>query len=535
VDTKAVRLRHTQGPPGAPKGEEQPRCGRTATAYPLRGDVWWRGRRKGGNGRRQPIQAHEEKPQGGMRSRRLRRPFTAPGVAVRHIAMATSASDREKENGNVDDAFRLTPTLHRGGVRVARFAVQCTDGGPRRRATQCRLTGREGMLQSNARLCPPGTPTLTRAGQKCISSSQASSPRQQTYRTIPEGNQGPRHMGERTRAATDRNDARRDAQECRGFRFVQGGGKPVRLQWPNGAKQGTGWDPKGPAYRYTRREGPCDAGQQHHGIRVHQQGVLSRVDVDTPNGAAKPQDTVAGPYARTSNSGYWRRLQADAGGEFVWSFANKRESTWEGPSAAAADRASTRAPSNLRRSGRPQRSFFPLRERRRDPSWTQLARRAQPRPIEFRLQATLKDPSAILWRPSTAAADKLRLAAAPVAAAQDRREGQRQRHSLTRSANGTHAWPLIAEERSIARPARSMPGDSWGRTTSGQIQQSLTSLAQVPNRAGNMLHGHQPHLGRRSSTSKTKRTDHTVRYWMASAPRFSGHSPRDAFRAARAG
>jgi len=168
---------------------------------------------------------------------------------------------------------------------------------------------------------------------------------------------------------------RNDADDCAMDAAVlaKAVGKPVRLQYMR--EQGTGWDPKGPASVHKARMA-FDASGNITAYEFTSKG-FSRVDVDTNGG--KPQDTLAGHTIGVKlASGDGFGVPAES-----YEFANKRL-TWE-TIPPLLDRASPLRSSHLRDPVGPQIHFAS------ESFMDEVAADLKLDPIEFRLKH-IKDP-----------------------------------------------------------------------------------------------------------------------------------------------
>ena len=257
----------------------------------------------------------------------------------------------EKENGNVDDAFKIAAK-----VIEAEY---------------------EWPFQSHASMGPACALVEIKDGNvTCWSGTQKSHFVQQGVAAatgVPVDKvrviwaAGPGSYG--------RNDADDCAADC--AVLAKAVGKPVRLQYMR--DQGTGWDPKGPASTHKARAA-LDASGKIIAYEFSSK-AFSRVDVDT-NGS-KPFDTLSGQtqgIALKSGDGFG--IPAES-----YAFDNKRAS-WE-TIPPLLERASPLRTSHLRDPVGPQIHFAS------ESFMDELAAAAGADPIEFRLRY-IKDPRDIV-------------------------------------------------------------------------------------------------------------------------------------------
>ena len=257
----------------------------------------------------------------------------------------------EKENGNVDDAFKIAakvieaeyewPFQSHASMGPACALVEIKDGN---------VTGWSGPQKSH--FVPQGVAAATGGPVDKVRVIWAAGP----------GSYG-------------RNDADDCAADC--AVLAKAVGKPVRLQYMR--DQGTGWDPKGPASTHKARAA-LDASGKIIAYEFSSK-AFSRVDVDT-NGS-KPFDTLSGQtqgIALKSGDGFG--IPAES-----YAFDNKRAS-WE-TIPPLLERASPLRTSHLRDPVGPQIHFAS------ESFMDELAAAAGADPIEFRLRY-IKDPRDIV-------------------------------------------------------------------------------------------------------------------------------------------
>jgi CO/xanthine dehydrogenase Mo-binding subunit len=270
-------------------------------------------------------------------------PFPEQASLYDHIRKASvRKSQIEKENGNVDDAFKTAAK-----VIEAEY---------------------EWPFQSHASMGPACALVEIKDGKvTCWSGTQKSHFVQQglaatlgvpvnTVRVIHKA--GPGSYGR-----NDADDAASDAAV-----LAKAVGKPVRLQYMRG--EGTGWDPKGPASIH-RARAALDSSGKVTAYEFSSKG-FSRVDVDT-NGS-KPFDTLAGQaqgVALKSGDGFG--IPAES-----YAFDNKRAG-WE-TIPPLLDRSSPLRSSHLRDPVGPQIHFAS------ESFMDEVAAAVNADPIEFRLR-----------------------------------------------------------------------------------------------------------------------------------------------------
>ena len=188
--------------------------------------------------------------------------FPRSGRAVRTSVRPAYASNIEKENGNVDEAFK-----NAAKVIEAEY---------------------EWPFQSHASMGPACALVEIKDGQvTCWSGTQKSHFQQQgiasTLGVPPESVRVIWKTGPGTYGRNDADDCAMDAAV-----LAKAVGKPVRLQYMR--DEGTGWDPKGPASVHKVRAAIDSSGK----VTAYEfmSKAFSRVDVDT-NGS-KTFDTLAG-------------------------------------------------------------------------------------------------------------------------------------------------------------------------------------------------------------------------------------------------
>jgi CO/xanthine dehydrogenase Mo-binding subunit len=275
-------------------------------------------------------------------------PFPPQAVLYDHIRKSTVRKRTvEKENGNVDDAFKSAakvieaeyewPFQSHAGMGPACALVEVKDGF---------ATGYTGSQKSH----------FVQAGIAATLELPLDKVHV-VWVTCP-GSYG-----------------RNDADDCAMDAAVlsKAVGKPVRLQYMR--EQGTGWDPKGPASIHKARMA-FDAAGNITAYEFTSKG-FSRVDVDTNGG--KPEDTLAGHTRGVAlHSGDGFGVPAES-----YEFANKRLA-WE-TIPPLLDRASPLRSSHLRDPVGPQIHFAS------ESFMDEVAAALNLDPVEFRLRH-LKDP-----------------------------------------------------------------------------------------------------------------------------------------------
>ena len=270
-------------------------------------------------------------------------PFPAQASLYDHIRnSAVRKRSVEKENGNVDEAFRNAarvieaeyewPFQSHAGMGPACALVEVKDG-----FATCYTGSQKSHFVQAGIAATLGLP-LDKVHVKWVT--------------------GPGSYG------------RNDADDCAADAAVlaKAVGKPVRLQYMR--DQGTGWDPKGPASIHRARMA-FDAAGNITAYEFTSKG-FSRVDVDTNGG--KPKDTLAGQtrgVAIASGDGF------GVPGE-SYEFANKRLA-WE-TVPPLLDRASPLRSSHLRDPVGPQIHFAS------ESFMDEVASELDLDPLEFRLR-----------------------------------------------------------------------------------------------------------------------------------------------------
>jgi CO/xanthine dehydrogenase Mo-binding subunit len=275
-------------------------------------------------------------------------PFPNQSALYEHIRKAPARKKQvEKQNGNVDDAFKAA-------ARVIEAEY-------------------EWPFQSHACM-GPACALVEIKGDKvtCWSGTQKSHFVQQGVAAILEMPVENVHVkwviGPGSYGRSDADDAAMDAAY-----LAKVIGKPVRVQYMRG--EGTGWDPKGPASVHTARAA-IDAQGNVTAYEFNSKG-FSRVDVNT-NGS-KPFDTLAGQALNVPlKSGDGFGVPAES-----YEFANKRTS-WE-TIAPLLDRSSPLRSAHLRDPVGPQIHFAS------ESFMDEVAAALNLDPIEFRLRH-IKDP-----------------------------------------------------------------------------------------------------------------------------------------------
>ena len=224
-------------------------------------------------------------------------PFPEQTTLYDHIRKASVRKRQvEKENGNVDDAFKNAakvieaeyewPFQSHASMGPACALVEIKDGQEGKRVTCWSGTQKSHFVQE-------GVATATGIPVDKVRVIYASGP----------GSYG-------------RNDADDCAADC--AVLAKAVGKPVRLQYTR--DQGTGWDPKGPASIHKARAA-LDASGNVTAYEFTSKG-FSRIDVNT-NGS-KPFDTLSGQtQGVTLKSGDAFGVPAES-----YAFDNKR-TAWE--------------------------------------------------------------------------------------------------------------------------------------------------------------------------------------------------------------
>ena len=279
-------------------------------------------------------------------------PFIEQATLYDHIRKAPARKRQvEKENGNVDDAFKTAakvieaeyewPFQSHASMGPACALVEIKDGQDGKQVT-----------------CWSGTQKSHFVQQGLAATLQMPVDKVRVIHKTGPGSYG-----------------RNDADDCAMDAAVlaKAVGKPVRLQYMR--EQGTGWDPKGPASTHKARAA-LDASGKVIAYEFSSKG-FSRVDVNT-NGS-KPFDTLAGQtqgIALKSGDGFGVPAES-------YAFDNKRTS-WE-TIAPLLERSSPLRTSHLRDPVGPQIHFAS------ESFMDEVAAATGVDPIEFRLRH-IKEP-----------------------------------------------------------------------------------------------------------------------------------------------